>query len=512
MMLRQARWLLTVIVMSLVMDIFLNIPDNTARAQDDTGDILPVSDRPLKEMTLAKDVVFRLIRSLDASDDPEQIQAIMQGVAGWIPDLLIDPGMNDTGIWEAASLVGPMGGSLHAGSVNSFAYEAIDRLRPDWHDDARLRYYMSYLEMSDAKLSLARIRSEREQLLPIYDRARSGDVESAYELGEAYLHERGVVHNEKEAAKWLATAVQGGNTSAMYDLGGMYQSGEGVAKDDEKALSLFQKAALLGNVSAMDTLAWKYRYGSGVEKDEALAKKWQEKALAAYRAGVKFDLPSEAKGNGKARQDEIAIADLRVLIADGDSDAMVRLGVRYAEGRGLEKDVMQGLSLFMKGAEGGNATAMTDLGIAYQNGCGAELNDATAASWYLKAAEAGDVHGMSILGGLYGAGRGVEKDTDKMIGWYQQAADGGDAISMFWLGQIYELGKGVVKNDEQALEWYKKAAQHGDGMAMFYIARILDGGRSGTPEDPKALNWYRRAAQAGNEPAQDYLRAYNICW
>jgi hypothetical protein len=91
------------------------------------------------------------------------------------------------------------------------------------------------------------------------------------------------------------------------------------------------------------------------------------------------------------------------------------------------------LSLFLCGAlrsvpetEQGDPRAQCNLGVCYANGRGVEKNVVKAVELYGKAAEQGDVAAQSLLGSCYAFGRGVDKDGAIAMKWMQRAAEQGD--------------------------------------------------------------------------------------
>lgn len=90
--------------------------------------------------------------------------------------------------------------------------------------------------------------------------------------------------------------------------------------------------------------------------------------------------------------------------------AQLELGLMYAEGKGVEKNIKETLKWFIKAAEQGNVNAQNNLGIMYD---AAGLYD-EAFKWFKKAAEQGLDKAQQILGVMYYNGRGVEKMKRKL--------------------------------------------------------------------------------------------------
>ena len=81
----------------------------------------------------------------------------------------------------------------------------------------------------------------------------------------------------------------------------------------------------------------------------------------------------------------IAYREFRSMAELGSSDAMVRLGRLYFEGRGTPPDY------------------------------------GSARSWYQRAADLGNRRAMYLLGALYGEGKGVTQDYLEALRWYVRA-------------------------------------------------------------------------------------------
>jgi hypothetical protein len=90
----------------------------------------------------------------------------------------------------------------------------------------------------------------------------------------------------------------------------------------------------------------------------------------------------------------------------------------------------EALHLYRSAADAGHTVAMIDLGHRYRDGRGVALDEVEAVRLYRKAAEAGDALGMADLGRMYEAGRGVSRDVAEAVRWYRKAADAGNEYAM----------------------------------------------------------------------------------
>ena len=119
-----------------------------------------------------------------------------------------------------------------------------------------------------------------------------------------------------------------------------------------------------------------------------------------------------------------------------------------------------------KQAEDGDATAQNYLGIMYAKGEEVPKDLAEAVKWFLRASEQGNASAQCNLGIMYGNGEGVPKDPVEAVKWLRKAAEQGYAKAQFNLGHMYENGEGVPKDLAEAVKWYRKAAEQGYALAQ----------------------------------------------
>jgi TPR repeat protein len=205
------------------------------------------------------------------------------------------------------------------------------------------------------------------------------------------------------------------------------------------------------------------------------------------------------------------------------------LGVRYANGDGVPKDLIEAAKWFSEAAEHGHAAAQFNIGVMYANGKGVKKDSAKAAFWFQKAAESGNAgrlrsmpsrddspedcaHSAFIffssasnssasaqltLGVMYAFGRSVPNDPSEAARWYLKAAEQGNAIAQSSLGFMYANGHGVPKDLSEAVKWYRKAARQGIARAQCILGFIYANG-DGVPKDSAiADGWFQQAAETG---------------
>merc|ERR1711871_976580 len=136
-------------------------------------------------------------------------------------------------------------------------------------------------------------------------------------------------------------------------MGLRYYNGVGVTQSYDQARSYFEKAAAAGNVEAKNHLGQLYLFGQGVAQDVILARSCFEEAAVQehgpalrnlgniYLQGNVIDGEKGIKGwiHGVGRDLPRALALYNRAAAQGDSDAMVTLGIFSLNGVGVEKDL-----------------------------------------------------------------------------------------------------------------------------------------------------------------------------
>lgn len=171
-----------------------------------------------------------------------------------------------------------------------------------------------------------------------------------------------------------------------------------------------------------------------------------------------------AKEAAEARE----TAEIRKEAEQGDADAQLNLGDRYANGTGLAEDLEQAFFWFRKAAEQDNALAQFVIGKCYAYGHGVPIDIAQAVVWFRKAAELGNAEAQTRLGMIYvdcestySDCTGVPKDIPQAVIWFRKAADQGDGLAMAFLGALYGNGESIPKDLVAAYQWYDLAMAHG---------------------------------------------------
>ncbi len=111
----------------------------------------------------------------------------------------------------------------------------------------------------------------------------------------------------------------------------------------------------------------------------------------------------------------------------GDSDALLSLGVLYAQGMRVEKDLPRAVAYMTRAAEQGSLSAQYTLALLLKDGDQVINNKREAYRWMSEAAQQGHRKAMSMLGFMYLYGDGAPKDKVLAAMWFRLAHDHGGA-------------------------------------------------------------------------------------
>ncbi len=118
-----------------------------------------------------------------------------------------------------------------------------------------------------------------------------------------------------------------------------------------------------------------------------------------------------------------------------------------------EKDYLKAIQVWRPLAQAGDREAQYRVGVMYAEGKGVAPNDAEAALWFERAAEQGEPMAQYNLGASYVEGAGVRKDMAAAAKWFRRAAEQGIPLAQLNLGLLYASGDGVPLDNVEALKW-----------------------------------------------------------
>ncbi len=243
-----------------------------------------------------------------------------------------------------------------------------------------------------------------------------------------------------ENVKWIGAYAFG----MMANLWDVYCYAKNIALDEDifyktktKKITLHVQEANIDYFKKADQ--WKKINKIVATTEESWAAKEQKREIAEKERVLAEARQKQIRDSIAAREKQIkdSIEAKKKVDADiagaknGDTDALYRLGARYAEGDGVAKDINQAITYFKQAADSGNVKSQLYLGGIYYNGLG-----------------------------------GVDKDINKALPYLKKAADNGDVTAQLYLGKIYYNGESGNKDEKMALLWYDKAAAQGNEYAI----------------------------------------------
>jgi TPR repeat protein len=220
----------------------------------------------------------------------------------------------------------------------------------------------------------------------------------------------------------------------------------------------------------------------------------------SFAAANPFDDASAAYARGDYIQ---ALKLFRQLAENGHQWAQRRLGLMYAEGKGVPQDYQEAVKWYRLAAAQGNVPAQYSLGLAYEKGQGVPQDYQEAVKWYRIAAAREDEWAQTRLGSMYAEGKGVPRDYQEAVKWYRLAAAQGYAPAEYSLGVAYEKGQGVPQNYREAVKWYRMAAAQGNEFAQLSLGVMYTKGRGVRQDFVRAYMWFSLAAAASSENSED---------
>jgi len=195
-----------------------------------------------------------------------------------------------------------------------------------------------------------------------------------------------------------------------------------------------------------------------------------------------------------------AFHEWKTAAEGGQAEAQFDLGVLYAQGLGVGRDLNEAASWYRKSAVQGNAEAQFALGQLYSRGWGIPRDTADAIRWF-QIANSVDSDGPPT-DWLVVDGFGAPQDEQQAAYWYWQAADNGHAEAQYSLGRLYATGKGVKRDEEQAARWISASAAQGYAPALSELGKRFAAGNGVDQNDKRAYFWLTLAFLHGDRSAE----------
>jgi TPR repeat protein len=340
--------------------------------------------------------------------------------------------------------------------------------------------------------------------------ADQGYARAQFNVGNSYYHGLGVTRNFAEAIKWYRTCAEEGDVlaagRALYCLGFCHANGQGVTKNLVEAYAHYD----LAGATVAEAREGLMDLGSKLTADQLAAAKKRSAALQKelsdkLRLKDKTAKPSQSVTPASAEPAKVPTPDVtKTMTEQRDAYAQYRMGYRYANGDGVEKNLVESLKWYRKAAENGQVEAQYRLGFIYEQGRGVPVNYVESASWWRKAADQGHAGAQFSLGYCYGRGEGVPRNPSEAAKWFRKSADQGNTSAYLFLGYAYERGQGVGIDKVEAYAYLTLALADSssargelDSMTRGMTPNAIQKGKLRTKELQKEIDDKIAAKKAG---------------
>ena len=315
--------------------------------------------------------------------------------------------------------------------------------------DLLIPLYYNNIPQAAFVLNIKQNRYEIKTVLTLemaYQNARVITNVSNTWIGEVFSQNNKLIMEESSQTQTLREKAKKGDAEAWFQLGNIYDIGDGVAVNLEKAFSCYQKAGEAGLGKAWSQIGLCYLYARGVKRDNDKARRAFVVGSIYYGdADSQYQLARLLLQFPQVKMHEQAYNWVKKAKEQGHRGASILLGEMYCYGWGRHKDAKTGVRILKEAAKQGDKKALRSLGVFYW-----ESEDYQNSIPYLVeiAGEYTDV--KALLAFAYYTGRGVDKNLALATQYVEEvlAEDKEDATANFVKFKI--LGKKEKTRDNMS--------------------------------------------------------------
>lgn len=159
-----------------------------------------------------------------------------------------------------------------------------------------------------------------------------------------------------------------------------------------------------------------------------------------------------------------SFALIKKASSQGDVKAIYHMGLLYAEGHGIPRNLKKSLKYIEKAASQNYAPALYRRGLI----CFINQQYKEAIFLYKRSIKFGNREAYCNLGYCYEFGLGTQRNPEIAYSMYHKGK------SNYNLGRCYEYGIGVKADDDKALQYFYKGFLEGSTICRCGIVRILE--------------------------------------
>ncbi|KAJ2999220.1 hypothetical protein HDV02_003314 [Globomyces sp. JEL0801] len=330
-----------------------------------------------------------------------------------------------------------------------------------------------------------------------------------WSLGFCFHRGIGVPKDLEHARKLYVSASNGGSLMADFYLAMMQMEGKGRPVNQEEAYAAYVRLAESNLAIAQFHVGQCLEHAIGTEKDWERAFYYYEKAAEQGHLDAIHNLE---------KSDIKAFEHYKKAVGQGlVGIAQSNLALCYLEGRGVEKNLKEAISLFENAAFENDSVALFMLASCYYEGEGVPKDLEKAIEYATLAANQHDQDALNFLGDCHRKGEGVPQSYEKAFGYYNTAATDtlekpGDPTAKVNLGDCYRNRMGIPskpkkKNenyDKTAFALYKNASEEELGLAFTRLGECFELGIGTAAAPHKSISHYRIAAEKYDCPEGMY--------
>ncbi|MDR1164998.1 MAG: hypothetical protein LBO66_03840 [Deltaproteobacteria bacterium] len=357
-----------------------------------------------------------------------------------------------------------------------------------------LDFPLAVLALADLARAGEIIPVDNNLALKLYSRAlkfKGLASEANLKLGQMAMNGEGVPKNADLATSYFKRSHHAGNNEASFFLGKMaYDDPLTSRRGALMSIKMILRAAERGCDAAQTFI------GNALVNDENISKRHKlyyaiAKAdpdaegdpEAIFRLGAIYEI-----GEGLTRSEENSFYYYEKAAALGSARANYHLSSKYLNGTWTPKNAELFLSALTKAAEAGLGAARFSLGLAYLRSLkDIPLDAALAQKWLEKGVESGYPSAFGYLGFFVLMGLFGEKDYKKAVGILRRGLALEDSHSYACLGYLLLAGKGVERNEEKGLNYLAHSIDERSELGVYFYAQALADGKHFPKSLPKAL-------------------------
>lgn len=297
--------------------------------------------------------------------------------------------------------------------------------------------------------SAYRLGQYNKAITPLMNQTGKNAVADYY-LGQIYLYGYGQLKNTKLAMRYFTKSAQKGYLPAVQILAKFTLLHD---KDPQQAVVWFKQAAAAGDVNAQMFMAAAYLYGIGVKKNLDSATRYYIDAAKNGNSIAQFTLAKNFIDSRNASNNKLGLIWLNKSAANGNPQALTKLGGLYLSGKLVDKDVNKGMGLLNQAVAQGFSPAMVKLGEAALD----QNQKDQALQWFNKVGNYQNNTAFLDLAQVYLNAKSPVYDPKVAFTWTLKAAQNGSTEAKRQLAEFYKKGTGVEADLNLAKQWQDQA-------------------------------------------------------